>query len=234
VLDQRLADLLARYGLTGTFYIARDCLAPNDRLPERAIAQLVQAHEVGAHTLTHPVLTDIPRAQAQREIVESGRWLADVTGSAITAFCYPRGAYNPALRDAVADAGYTTARTVDAYRLDAGTDPFALPTTVQIYPFPLRPSSSIRARFEPLRRALAHRSAAGIPPAALRSWPALAEALLQRAAATGGVWHLWGHSWEVERYAMWDDLERILAAASRYTEAQPVTNSELARTIREG
>jgi len=25
--------------------------------------------------------------------------------------------------------------------------------------------------------------------------------------AIGGVFHIWGHSWEIEKYKMWDELE---------------------------
>jgi len=139
--------------------------------------------------------------------------------------------YSAASRALVAEAGFSVARTVIEYRLDAGHDPLALPTTVHIYPFPLRPTRSRRARFEPVRRVLPHMVRLRLPLSALRNWRALALSLLARAAATGGVWHLWGHSWEVERYAMWSDLEYVLAAASRYPEARFVTNSGLVREV---
>ena len=54
-LDLRIAELLTRFGLTGTFYIARDYL--DERITEAQIKALSCQHEIGAHTLTHPVLT---------------------------------------------------------------------------------------------------------------------------------------------------------------------------------
>jgi hypothetical protein len=227
VLDLRLADMLDRHGLTGTFYVARDYLP--ERMSEAEIAHLSARHEIGAHTLTHPVLTEIEPDAARREIVDSRRWLQDVTGSAITAFCPPRGATGPAVRHLIAEAGYVVARSVEQYHLDTGPDPLDLPTTVHLYPFPLRPSSSKRARFQPIQRVLPHVIPLRIPVSALRSWPALALALLDRAAALNGVWHLWGHSWEIDRFGLWDDLERVLAAASRYRDAHRVTNTALIR-----
>ena len=136
---------------------------------------------------------------------------------------------NPAVRDLIAGAGYEVARTVEPYRLDAGDDWLMLPTTIHIYPFPLRPSSSIRARFQPIYNIRQHVWRLRIPVLALRSWPALALALLQRAAQTNGVWHLWGHSWEIEHHNLWDDLEHALAATRQYTGARRVTNTDLAR-----
>ena len=228
-LDLRLADLLDKYGLTGTFYIARDYLP--ERMSETEIAALSARHEIGAHTLTHPALTEIEPDAARHEIIDSRRWLQDLTGRAITAFCPPRGVTSPAVRQMIAEAGYEVARSVRLYQLDAGGDPFDLPTTIHIYPFPLRPTRSWRARFQPLGYLRPHFFRLRIPLTALRSWPLLAEVLLERAAAIDGVWHLWGHSWELDRFGMWDDLERVLAAASRYTEAQRVTNTDLIRIV---
>jgi peptidoglycan/xylan/chitin deacetylase (PgdA/CDA1 family) len=230
-LDLRVADALDRYGLAGTFYVARDYLPPAERLSEDAIAQLSTRHEIGAHTLAHPVLAQVDEPTARREIEGSRDWLQRVTGRPVTAFCYPRGLYNATSRALVAEAGFTVARTVAFYRLDAGQDPLALPTTVHIYPFPLRPTRSWRARFEPVQRILPHVVRLRLPLFALRNWRAMALSLLDRAASTGGVWHLWGHGWEVERYGMWSDLEGILEAASRYPGARFVTNSELVREV---
>jgi peptidoglycan/xylan/chitin deacetylase (PgdA/CDA1 family) len=230
-LDLRVADYLDRYGLAGTFYVARDYLDAADRLSEDEIAQLGTRHEIGAHTLTHPVLTQVDGPTARREIEGSRDWLHQVTGRPVTAFCYPRGMYDAAARALVAEAGFTVARTVALYRLDAGHDPLALPTTVHIYPFPLRPTQSWRARFEPVRRILPHVVRLRLPLFALRNWRAMALSLLDRAAATGGVWHLWGHGWEVERYGMWSDLECVLEAARRYPGARFVTNSELVQEV---
>ena len=52
-------------------------------------------------------------------------------------------------------------------------------------------------------------------------------ALLEQAAAQEGVFHLWGHSWEVEQYQMWDELEAILKAASAIPNIQAKTNTDL-------
>ncbi|MDQ7036500.1 MAG: hypothetical protein Q9P01_17205 [Anaerolineae bacterium] len=52
VLDLRVADMLDRYGLTGTFYIARDFL--DERMSDSQLQDLAQRHEVGAHTANTP------------------------------------------------------------------------------------------------------------------------------------------------------------------------------------
>lgn len=225
-LDLRVAEYLQKYRLSGTFYLVRDYLP--EQLSHADIRALSSKFEIGAHSLTHPDLTRLPRSKAGAEIEGSRAWLESLIGASVNAFCYPEGAYNSEIRALVAQAGFTVARTTKQYRLKCGNDLMELPTTFHVYPFPLRPVSSWRARSQPIRSALPHVLTLRLSPAELRNWPRLALALLKRAAATGGVWHLWGHSWEIEKYGMWRELETVLSAASAYPEARFVTNSQLA------
>lgn len=230
-LDLRLADLLDECGLRGTFYIARDFL--DDRLSETQIRDLATRHEIGAHTLTHPILTQISETQLREEIIGSKMWLEDVLGESVTSFCYPRGKHNATVRQITQNAGFALGRTTEAYQINAGDDVFSVPTTLQIYPFPLRPLPDVRfprglrTRLQPLTTTLQAKPSIVLNPTALRDWPALATHWLDDAAATGGVFHVWGHSWEIERFDLWDDLRAIFERASRYTEARFVTNAEL-------
>jgi len=72
---------------------------------------LAAGHEIGAHTMTHPRLTRIPREHAREEIVASKKTLEDRFGIAIRHFCYPYGDHDAAVLELVAEAGYRTACT---------------------------------------------------------------------------------------------------------------------------
>jgi hypothetical protein len=229
ILDLRIADLLIKYNLTGTFYIAKNYLPT--RLSETEIARFSQQHEIGSHTLTHPDLTSIPLDQVRSELKDSKAWLEGVIQKPVTAFCYPRGQFNPEIQRAVAEAGYTMARTVTQYQMGSPKNLMAMDTTIHIYPFPFRPVDGIKARFDPIRYILPEISHLHIPIMALRSWVTLASVLLDKASEIGGVWHLWGHSWEIERYGMWDALEHVLALTTKYPTAQKITNTELAQNM---
>ncbi len=50
--------------------------------------------EIGAHTLTHPVLSSLPADRQQQEIVGSKQRLEALTGNSITSFAYPYGKKN--------------------------------------------------------------------------------------------------------------------------------------------
>lgn len=232
-LDMRLGELLSKYNLTGTFYIAKDYLS--ERMSDDELRQLSQAHELGAHTLTHPVLTEIPLEDARQEIVQSKQWLEDVLGKPVTSFCYPKGAQNESLQKIAEQADYQMARGVSGYHLHPNNR-FNMQTTIHIYPFPLRPLPGyplwrgIRTRLQPLSNALPYLRDLHVPYTSLYSWESLATALLEKAAEQNSIWHLWGHSWEIEKFGMWDALESVLRTASSY-QAQTLNNTQLATHI---
>ncbi|MGB7337298.1 MAG: polysaccharide deacetylase family protein [Phototrophicaceae bacterium] len=229
VLDLRIADILNRYELKGTFYVARDFL--DTRMSIQDIRDLAQLHEIGAHTLTHPVLTAISLADAKREIEDSKKWLEDVLGQAVDSFCYPKGAHNAQLAGLVKAAGYRMARNVQAYHTSVGDNLFSVPTTLQIYPLPLRPLPDVAiwrgwtTRLQPLRQAIAHQPT--FAPWRVLNWRDYALSWASYAAEHDGIWHLWGHSWEVEQYQQWQILDETLKHLSERFDCVPKTNSEL-------
>lgn len=84
-----------------------------DRLMDEAQARdwLAAGHQIGAHTLTHPHLSQIPLTQAREEIFSSKKALEDRFGTPVHHFCYPYGEHSMPVRDLVAEAGYHTAVT---------------------------------------------------------------------------------------------------------------------------
>jgi len=62
---------------------------------------------------------------------------------------------------------------------------------------------------------------------AFLSWQDLARASFFYARDFGRVFHLFGHSWEIEKYAMWRDLENFLKFVSEQKNITFAVNSEL-------
>jgi peptidoglycan/xylan/chitin deacetylase (PgdA/CDA1 family) len=230
--DLRLVELLDRYGLQGTFYVARECEFARPRLTEAHLRAIAQRHEIGAHTLNHVILTEQPLSVCRTEIADSKAWLEDVVGQAVTAFCYPTGRYNAAIQQIVAESGFRLARGTAQYHLTLGTDRWAMPTTLQLYPYPLRPLPAVAwwrgwwTRLHPLRRALPATWQQGIRLSALRNWQTLARAYAEQAQQQQGIWHLWGHSWEIERYGLWGALDTLLQTIVQFPH-EARTNSAL-------
>ncbi|MEK7218676.1 MAG: polysaccharide deacetylase family protein [Patescibacteria group bacterium] len=218
-LDLRIAGLLERYGLSGTFYVCPREQHGASLLEERDIRSLAERHAIGAHTLTHPRLTRIPLADAEREIRGSKAWVERVTGKPCTSFCYPYGDVNAEVRGLVERAGFAGARTTEDFRFTS-KDPFLQPVTLQVSPFPWRkrfhPPWKILDPLGPARHAWTRTRGFDLPLSAFTSWSALAMALLYRAQPDEKLFfHLYGHSREIERYGMWGALETFLAHVGR-------------------
>ena len=95
---------------------------------------LAAGHDIGSHTLTHPYLTRVSRAEAQEEIVASRKRLEDVFGRRVEHFCYPFGDWNESVRDLVVAAGYKTASTTQTGLNRAGDSLFTLKRFTARYP----------------------------------------------------------------------------------------------------
>jgi len=68
-------------------------------------------HEIGSHSLTHPLLPDLPDDRVEEEVVSSRRELARQIGGDVPSFCYPNGSYDARTLKAVERAGYECAVT---------------------------------------------------------------------------------------------------------------------------
>ena len=68
-------------------------------------------HEVGSHSMSHQILTQLDRAGLEYEIKESRRVLEDRLQADVPSFCYPNGDFNGSALDVVANAGYEQAVT---------------------------------------------------------------------------------------------------------------------------
>lgn len=218
VLDLELAPRLRRHGLQATFYVAPDNrqLDPAQRLPADQVARLADDFEIGAHTLTHPWLTSLTPRQAWQEVAGSRATLERVVGP-VRSFCYPGGRFSEVHREMVAAAGFTYARTVERFALSAPPDPLAAATTAHAY----RHWSDV-GRIAWFSRAAPARAARN-----LLAWDDLAIALFDEAHARRGLFHLWGHSWEIEAHRDWDRLERVLRHISGRPDVRYVTNGAL-------
>jgi peptidoglycan/xylan/chitin deacetylase (PgdA/CDA1 family) len=228
ILDLKLASLLDKYGIKGTFYITKDYR--KERLSESDIKSLSQRHEIGAHTLTHPDLRKLSREGKVREIKGSKEWLEGLLGSQVPSFCYPSGFYDAESVAVTKEAGFQCARTTELGSLGHSADSFVVPTTLQVYPMPFRKIGPHRYWWGKLLQPFHDRSPAlralGVPLASFRSFEALARATFDIALARGGVYHLWGHSWEIEKYDMWQPLERVLRYISKREDCRCITNGE--------
>jgi hypothetical protein len=209
--DLRLAELLKKYNMEATFYCPQKGVEGKETLAAEDLRSLHTAgFEIGAHTLTHPLLTEISRSEARREIFESKEKLQEVLGDEVRMFGYPRGRTNAFTIRCVEQAGYRGARGTELLSIAKTFPPFLMPTSVQA--IPCQPLSYVRNLGR--RRAWPSLYSYCRDLHRYSHWVSLGKRLFDDALSSGGVWHLWGHSWEIEHSDLWSDLERLLKYVS--------------------
>jgi peptidoglycan/xylan/chitin deacetylase (PgdA/CDA1 family) len=133
---ERAMPVLARHGVRATFFIPSGLLgsALVTTIGERGIVDedgvrtlVAQGHEVGGHTLTHPLLTELEASDISNEVIGDRDRLGELLGVAPVSFAYPKGAYDEGVRQAVRDAGYRFAVTVREGLLEKDLDSWTLP-----------------------------------------------------------------------------------------------------------
>lgn len=209
-LDLRVAELLAKHGFGGTFYVPCRNREGRPVMTGAELRSLGASFEIGGHTVDHMPLRGLPAAQRDHQIRNGKRRIEEVLGRAIAGFCYPGGGNDLGVRDAVRAAGFRYARSSTNLSIDPPEDRFRIATTLQLFP---------------------HRRATYVRNFARRgTWPGRAlplaiclragslddclAHLLRFAARRAGVFHLWGHSWELEEHGLWGTLDRFLRVAS--------------------
>ncbi len=217
ILDIKLADLLKKYNLAGTFYISpKDKeIPPESRLRDEKILELSQSFEIGGHTMTHPLVSKIEDKEAEKDILEGKKYLENLLGREVTSFCYPGGFYKESNKKILRDAGFKLARTVERFKTETGSDHFALPTTIQAY----RHYSDVFGIFREV----------GIVDflKCFLNWDVLAIKIFDNTLKNGGVFHIWGHSWEIENNSDWERLEKVFKHISNRNNVSYITNSEI-------
>jgi len=203
--DLKLAEFLQSRGIRGTFYIPINYRErPLDHSALRSLAS--EGFEIGAHGGSHKPLWGLQPQELAQEVRPCKRILEDILAKEVDMFCYPRGRYDANAIRALQQAGYRGARTARMLATRPTFSPFEIPTTLQV--FPHLPSTYFknlaRARsLETLQACLVQLSRLG-------NWLELGKRLFDEVLENGGIWHLCGHSWEIQKLDLWDDLRDIL------------------------
>ena len=126
-------DPASRYDAAVEFRDRLDVPAGKSPMMTRAqVRQLAQeGMEIGAHTVTHPILKQIEASSAEQEVVNSRRDLENITGTAVTSFAYPNGIpgrdFDSAHVDILKRHQFAAAVTTLSARADYSDDLLQLP-----------------------------------------------------------------------------------------------------------
>ena len=197
--DERLINILDRYGLKCTFNInsgmfgmhtCHDAMLfgemrtfRNQRIQRDEIKQLYQDHEVAAHSVSHPILPSLSDEDVIFQIREDEKTLQEITGCCINGFAYPGGYceyYNERVKRLISNhTGLYYGRTAKS------SYSFELPEDLLM--------------FHPT---LSHRE--------IEMRDRLADEFLMLEASKPQLFYVWGHSYELDvNEKIWAQFERF-------------------------
>lgn len=197
--DLTLADMLIKYKIPAVFYIpikVRD-------LTDRKVRQLAGTEpdcdfcknsrtlfEIGGHSINHPEsMRNLNDNDANIEVAGSKAGLEKIIREGtdknyvVDKFCYPSGRYDDRIKSIVKRCGFKEARTVHSGSIEFPKDNFAIRPTVHVHP---------QKDYDGL------------------TWKEFAEYSLDKVLENGGRFEIWGHSWEIEKFNMWEFLDDFL------------------------
>lgn len=236
--DLRLLKLLEKYKLKATFYIPKHDESYHKKdLTDKEIRIISQVQEVGSHSLTHPILDRIPLFQQKEEIFDSKKYLENLLGKEVSMFCYPHGIYNNRVSYLVREAGYIGARTVKCcyFRID---NPFEMNVSLHIYPYPLLKKNKEYSYFfwgknllRPLSKYRRVIKECNLGYGSYFSWFRLAKNMFDYVYENGGIFHVFGHSWEIEKFNLWKDLEKLFRYLPKEKDIIYLNNGDIIKEL---
>jgi peptidoglycan/xylan/chitin deacetylase (PgdA/CDA1 family) len=225
--DIKLVEILRARAIAATFYVPITPYQGRAALSHSELRGLsAEGFEIGAHSFSHKHLWKLSGDELSKEVSPCKPILEDILGKEVRMFCYPRGRYDSTVIRVLKDAGYWGARTVRMLSTRLEFEPFEMPTTLQVSPNPRSSYLKNIARagnLEALPVCLANFSRLG-------NWLELGKRLFDSVLENGGVWHLYGHSQEIEELCLWAQLKEILDYVSRREGVTYVPNCELIRS----
>lgn len=214
VQDRRLVALLDKYGLKATFNLSSGWLGKthhfqskgvefvHQKVKREEVPTLYRNHEVAAHTLTHPKLTNLSDEEIILQVEQDRKALSSLVGYEVVGMAYPGATNNHDERTERiirAHTGIQYCRTVDStYAFDLPVDMYALCPTIH--------------HLDPEIWDLCHR-------------------FLELKTDKPQLLYIWGHSYELDLEDRWEELEDLFRLLGGREDIVYDTNGEVLRQL---
>jgi hypothetical protein len=190
-------------------------------MSEAEISKLSSSFEIGGHTLTHTRLGGVSRQKVYQEVNGCYQWLNELLGTAPTSFCFPGGIYNTVAIEHAISAGFKILRTTELLSIKA-SESYLTPTTLQLYEH--RKSTYLKHL---VKRRKVGNCLVWLKSMASSDLMYLVDYYLAKIEGEGGCLHIWGHSWEIEEFDLWQKMEMIFRQIANLSGFQYLSNRNL-------
>ena len=206
--DARLADIMRKYGLKGTFNInSKNIVAKNDRClsVEELNAAYGDDFEIALHGYNHLSLAKVSQTLALRDVVSDREYLEKTFGRVVRGMAYANGSFNDEVIELLRMSGVVYSRTTHA------THSFDLPENW----LALDPTCH---HVDPELFALVDKFLE--PENLTRQW-----------STKPKLFYLWGHSYEFPRDNNWEVIEKFGEIMSKRDDVWHATNIEIYKYV---
>jgi peptidoglycan/xylan/chitin deacetylase (PgdA/CDA1 family) len=199
--DLKLMDLSLKYNIPGMFFIP--ATNTERKVLSRENIKIIDKNgfEIGAHTYSHSYLTFLSLEKANMELTSGKTYYEQILGKELQHFCFPGGKYNDDLV-AMANKYFVTARTADTGAI-IRTNEFLIKPTFHFYN---RGKKSLIYNSFKNSSVISNMTIRNIFSRGYFNYLKNIIADLNHYQETYRI-IIWGHSWEVEQYSLWNDLE---------------------------
>jgi len=210
--DKKLIEIFDKYDLKATFNINSELLGQENCLIREGvkvnhtkneadkIKEIYKNHEIAAHTLTHPILTELPKDEIIRQVEEDRINLEKIAEKSVVGMAYPGGGVN--FNEKVADVIRKNTKIKYAR------------TTMLTYNFDIQEDLLV---FKPT---IYHHN----------NWDKmieLAKEFIELKTDTPKLFYIWGHSYEFDIHNDWNKFDEFCSMISGKDDIFYGTNEEV-------
>ncbi|CAH1210814.1 hypothetical protein PAECIP111891_03596 [Paenibacillus allorhizoplanae] len=210
--DLRLIQIFNKYGLKATFNLNSELLGLENTLIREGqtvnhtkihrdqVREVYLGHEVAAHTLTHPLLTQLDETEIVKQVEEDRRNLEVIVGYDVVGMAYPGGGVNN--NDYVANV-IRNHTDIQYARTTTSTSHFDLQDNL----FRFNPTVYHHQEWEQMEK--------------------LTEDFIALKPDKPQIFYIWGHSYEFDIHDSWDRFEQFCQRISGHEDIFYGTNREV-------
>ncbi len=202
--DLKLAELFNKYAMCSTFFIPTKNLEQKF-LKKSDIKKICNmGMSLGGHTKSHRYLDKIPISQVEEEILSNKLYLEEILLKKINIFCYPGGKFNRSIQGEVSKH-FLRARTAKTMCFMNDFNDFNINTTFHFFD---------RGKLSMIKNIMQNN------PSKIKYlikiynkgyFDSINKILIDlNNSKKNYKIHIWGHSWEINKYNLWRKLEDLL------------------------
>ena len=209
IYDLKLAELFNKYDLTSTFFIPTQ--NPDQKTLQKSDIKLIceMGMDLGGHTQSHTYLNQIPLTKVEEEILSNKFYLEEIALNEIEIFCYPGGKFNDSIQNLVSKH-FLKARTAKTMCFTNDYSDFNINTTFHFFD---------RGKLSMIKNILQNN------PNQIKYifktfnfnyFESMNNILIDLHNSDKKYKiHIWGHSWEINEFNLWRELENLLILINR-------------------